>query len=194
MRLARVGGVEHPRRRNDAAPRNCPSIDASVPALAGSRSRSADQRRYPGPKVRIRLPPANIASVGVGEQIARDQCIDLGDAAVEVRNLSSSAGPIRKNRARGSARCCSPTTTIPTGGWSMPAAPAPASTGGTGAAMAKTAAVGYRQNAARRAAAARQPLRIAFGSQPCALGAARAGGRGQVSNLDRGQTVAPGRV
>jgi bifunctional non-homologous end joining protein LigD len=42
------------------------------------------------------------------------------------RNSSWSAGPIPKAGAHISARCCSPTT-IPTAGWSMPAAPAPAS-------------------------------------------------------------------
>jgi hypothetical protein len=43
------------------------------------------------------------------------------------------------------------------------------------AVMAAAAAARDRHNAARRAAAARQPLRIAFGAQPRALGAARAG-------------------
>src|SRR5580700_11251686 len=39
--------------------------------------------------------------------------------------------------------------------------------------------------AAPRAAAAHQPLRLTLGPQPRALGAARAGGRGQVPDLDR---------
>src|SRR5262245_49099797 len=46
--------------------------------------------------------------------------------ACTARNLSWSAGPTPKARGRISAPCCSPIT-IWTGGWSMPAAPAPAS-------------------------------------------------------------------
>jgi hypothetical protein len=46
--------------------------------------------------------------------------VDCGSRsnAGTARNLSWSAGPIRKARARISAPCCSPIT-IPTGGWSM---------------------------------------------------------------------------
>jgi ATP-dependent DNA ligase len=51
-----------------------------------------------------------------------------------------------------------------------------------------------RQNAARRAAAALDPLRLALGSQPRPLGAARARGRGQVSHLDPRESAAPGRL
>ena len=49
-----------------------------------------------------------------------------------------------------------------------------------------------RQDAARRAAAALDPLRLAAGPQPGPLGAARAGRRGQISDLDRRQSLAPG--
>jgi ATP-dependent DNA ligase len=58
-------------------------------------------------------------------------------------------------------------------------------TGGAGAAVAKAATAGRVRNAARGAAAARQPLRIAAGVEPRALGAARAGRRGELSHLDR---------
>ena len=47
--------------------------------------------------------------------------------ASTARNSWSSAGPIPKAGGRVSAPCCWPIT-IPTEGWSMPAAPAPAST------------------------------------------------------------------
>jgi len=43
----------------------------------------------------------------------------------------------------------------------MPAAPAPGSTGGAGAPLAPAATTCHRQDAARGAAAARQPVRIA---------------------------------
>jgi hypothetical protein len=42
------------------------------------------------------------------------------------------------------------------------------------------------------AAVSAQPLRLALGAQPCALGAARAGRRGQISHLDGRQPPAPG--
>ena len=43
-------------------------------------------------------------------------------------------------------------------------------------------------------AAARQPLRIAAGLEPRPLGTARAGRGSEVPDLDRGQSVAPGRL
>ena len=74
----------------------------------------------------------------------------------------------------GSAPCCS-RTTIPPEGWSMPAAPPPASSkrncSGCGAGCNAVTACD-QQNAARRAAAAHQPLRIAAGPKPRALGEA----------------------
>jgi hypothetical protein len=48
--------------------------------------------------------------------------------------------------------------------------------------------------AARHPAAARQPLRIAARLEPRALSAARACRRGQISDLDRRQSAAPGRL
>jgi bifunctional non-homologous end joining protein LigD len=60
------------------------------------------------------------------------------------------------------------------------------------AAVAALAAACDGQDAARCRAAARQPFRIAPGSQPRALGAARAGRRGKVPDLDRGQSAAAG--
>jgi hypothetical protein len=47
--------------------------------------------------------------------------------------------------------------------------------------------------AARSTAAARHPVWLAAGAEPRALGAARAGRRGQISCVDRGQSAAPGR-
>ena len=44
----------------------------------------------------------------------------------------------------------------------------------------------------RPAAAARQPVRIPAGAEPRALGAARAGGRGEVPDLDRRQSAPAG--
>jgi putative SOS response-associated peptidase YedK len=64
--------------------------------------------------------------------------------------------------------------------------------GGAGAAVAKTAAARRLRDAARRAATARQPLRLAAGPQPRALGAARTGRRSEISHLDWRQPLAPG--
>jgi bifunctional non-homologous end joining protein LigD len=60
--------------------------------------------------------------------------------------------------------------------------------------MAAAAAAGDQQNASRRAAAARQPLRLPPGPQPRALGAARAGRRGEVPDLDGRQSAEAGRL
>src|SRR5689334_1317003 len=54
------------------------------------------------------------------------------------------------------------------------------------------AALPLIEDAPRRAAAARQPVRIAAPAQPGALGAAGAGRRGEVSHLDRRQSAAAG--
>ena len=62
------------------------------------------------------------------------------------------------------------------------------------AAVAAAATAGDRQNAARRAAAALDPFRLAAGAQPRALGAARACRRSQIPDLDRRQSLAPGRL
>jgi DNA ligase D-like protein (predicted ligase) len=60
--------------------------------------------------------------------------------------------------------------------------------------VAPAAAACRGQDAARSAAAAQHPLRLAAGAQPRPLGAARTRRRGQVSRLDRGQPAAPGRL
>src|SRR5258705_290622 len=66
--------------------------------------------------------------------------------------------------------------------------------GRAGAAPAKAGAACYRQNAAGKAAAPTQPLWVTTDIEPRALGAARACCRGQFPDLDRRQSVAPGRV
>ena len=61
-------------------------------------------------------------------------------------------------------------------------------------AVAAAATAGGLQDAARRAAAALDPLWLAAGLKPRALGAARAGRRSQIPDLDRRQSLAPGRL
>src|SRR6516165_11081202 len=65
---------------------------------------------------------------------------------------------------------------------------------GARAAVAPPAAACRAQHAAGYPAAALQPLRRAARCQPCSLGATRACRRGQISDLDGGQPVAPGRL
>src|SRR6266404_6261792 len=60
--------------------------------------------------------------------------------------------------------------------------------------MAPPPTPGNARHAARRAAAARQPVRVAARFEPRALGAARTGRRGQIPDLDRRQPAAPGRL
>jgi hypothetical protein len=129
------------------------------------------------------MPPTRLAIAACG---SRSNASTAG-------NFWWSAGPIRKGGGRGSARRCSPTT-IRTAGWSMPAAPAPGSSRRSWSGCGEGCNRFPSADAARRAAAAYQPLRIAAGAQPRALGAARIGRRGQVSDLDRRQFAAPGRV
>ena len=62
------------------------------------------------------------------------------------------------------------------------------------AAVAAAATAGDRQHAARRAAAALDPFRVAAGPQPRALGAARACRRSQIPDLDRRQPAAASRL
>jgi hypothetical protein len=130
------------------------------------------------------MPPTRLAIAACGSR----------SNASTARNFWWSAGPIRKGGDRGSARCCSPTT-IRTAGWSMPAAPAPASSGrswsGCGEGCNRFPSARCRSTCRRRLPAASDRCWCA---QPRALGAARIGRRGQVSDLDRRQFAAPGRV
>ena len=61
-------------------------------------------------------------------------------------------------------------------------------------AVAAAATARHLQNAARRAAAALDPLRLAAGPEPRPLGAARACCRSQIPHLDRRQSLAPDRL
>src|SRR5690348_8888370 len=60
--------------------------------------------------------------------------------------------------------------------------------------MAAASAACDTRHAAGSAAAAHQPLRIAAGAQPGALGKTRACRRDQIPDLDRRKPAAPGRV
>jgi hypothetical protein len=65
---------------------------------------------------------------------------------------------------------------------------------GIGTAVAPPPTAGASRYAARRAAAAREPIRVAARFEPRALGAARTGCRSQIPDLDRRQPAAPGRL
>ena len=66
--------------------------------------------------------------------------------------------------------------------------------GRAGTALAKAGGACYRQDAAGHATAPNQPLWVTTDIEPRALGAARACCRGQIPDLDRRQSVAPGRI